>query len=113
MHKQISFISEPEFATTVLQAEGLVIVSFWADWCGKCKMVDPLLDEVANQVGDKVTIVKVDLDREPGLAQLYPLFHVPALLFFKKGLLCDHITTSVPKAELLSKIETHTTFNRV
>jgi thioredoxin 1 len=108
MNETIPFIAEADFQSQVLEANTLVIVNFWADWCGKCKMIDPLLDEVAVETGDKLKIVKVDLDNEPKLAERFPLFHVPALLFFKKGEICDEIAGSVPKKLLLEKIQSHT-----
>ncbi len=109
MNQPINFITDAEFDEQVLNASHLVIVNFWADWCGKCKMIDPLLEEVVLEVGDRVTIYKVDLDSEPKLSERFPLFHVPALLFFKNGQMCDEITASVPKKLLLEKITNHTT----
>lgn len=108
MSDPIPFIKSSDFDNVVLKTAKLVIVNFWAAWCGKCKAIDPLLDELVREGGGKFTIVKIDLDKEPNILRRFPLVHVPTLLFFKKGEICDKIDVAVPKKTLLEKIETHT-----
>ena len=66
-------------------AEGIVLVDFWAEWCGPCKMQTPILEDVAEKVGDAATIAKVDVDKEPGLASRYGVRSIPTLILFKDG----------------------------
>ena len=107
MSTNVSSIGALDFEREVLQADKLVIVDFWAEWCGPCKMIAPLLDEVARELPDKVKIVKVNVDQEPQLAQQYNIYNIPTLLFFKSGKVAEQIMGTTAKKVLVEKINSH------
>jgi thioredoxin 1 len=91
----------------VVKADKLVIADFWAEWCGPCKMIAPLLDEIAREMPDKVKIVKVDVETEPQLAQQFGIYNIPTLLFFKDGKVKEQVVGTVAKKVLVEKINAH------
>ena len=82
-----------------------MIVDFWATWCGPCRMLSPLLDEVEEEMADKITVVKVNVDDADEIAMRYRIMSIPTLLFFKKGELVDRTVGAMPKSTLVEKIE--------
>ena len=82
----------------------LVIVDFWAVWCGPCRMLSPLLDEVEEEMADKITVVKVNVDDADEIAMRYRIMNIPTLLFFKNGQLVDKSVGAMPKNLLVDKI---------
>ncbi|MBQ9193101.1 MAG: thioredoxin [Bacteroidales bacterium] len=88
----------------LLQDGKLVIVDFWAVWCGPCRMLSPLLDEVEEEMADKVTVVKVNVDDADEIAMKYRIMNIPTLLFFKGGQLVDKTVGAMPKNVLVDKI---------
>ena len=88
----------------LLQDGTLVIVDFWATWCGPCRMLSPLLDEVEEEMGDKVTVVKVNVDDADEVAMQYRIMNIPTLLFFKNGQLVDKTVGAMPKNALVERI---------
>ena len=84
----------------LLQDEKLVIVDFWATWCGPCRMIAPILQELADQYGDKIIVAKVDVDEQGELAQRYRIMSIPTLMLFKQGQLVDNAIGARPKAAL-------------
>ena len=87
-----------------LADEKLVIVDFWATWCGPCRMLSPLLDEVEEEMADKITVVKVNVDDADEIAMRYRIMSIPTLLFFKNGQLVDKSVGAMPKSTLVDKI---------
>ena len=88
----------------LLQDEKLVIVDFWAVWCGPCRMLSPLLDEVEEEMADKVTVVKVNVDDADEIAMQYRIMNIPTLLFFKNGQPVDKTVGAMPKNVLVDRI---------
>ena len=88
----------------LLVSEKLVIVDFWATWCGPCRMLSPLLDEVEAEMADKVEVVKVNVDDADEIAMRYRIMSIPTLLFFKNGQMVDRTVGAMPKSTLVDKI---------
>jgi len=83
--QQIVHLSDDSFENDVLKADGLTLVDFWAEWCGPCKMIAPILDEVAGEYEGKLTIAKLNIDDNPATAPKYGIRGIPTLLLFKNG----------------------------
>jgi thioredoxin 1 len=98
-------LDESNFDREVTQSEGAVIVDFWAAWCGPCKMIAPLLDEIAREKVGVVKVAKVNVDESQSLSFKYNIRAIPALLFFKNGQLRDQVTGVTSKKDLLSRLE--------
>ena len=98
-------LDESNFDREVTQDDKPVIVDFWAEWCGPCKMIAPLLDEIAREKADAVKVAKVNVDENQSLSLKYNIRAIPALLFFKNGQLRDQITGVTSKKDLLNRIE--------
>ncbi len=88
----------------LLEDGKLVIVDFWAVWCGPCRMLSPLLDEVEEEMADKITVVKVNVDDADEIAMRYRIMNIPTLLYFKNGQLVDKSVGAMPKNLLVDKI---------
>jgi len=84
----------------VVEAKAPVVVDFWAEWCGPCKMIAPALEEIADELGDKVKIVKLNVDENPGVSGAYGIRTIPTLLLFKDGKIADTKIGAAPKGEL-------------
>lgn len=91
----------------VIQTEPLVLVDFFAEWCGPCKMMKPVLEELHAQMGDKVKILKVDVDKNPNAARIFQIRGVPTLALFKKGQIIWRQSGVVPVSSLTQLINTH------
>lgn len=97
--------NKDNFKSDVLENNGLSIVDFFATWCGPCKMLTPIIDKLAEEVGDTVNIGKVDIDESPELAQEYKIMSVPTLLFIKNGEVVDTLMGVQNRAKLMEYIE--------
>jgi thioredoxin 1 len=98
-------LDESNFDREVTQGDKPVIVDFWAEWCGPCKMIAPLLDEVAREKAGAVKVAKVNVDENQSLSLKYNIRAIPALLFFKNGQLRDQVTGVTSKKDLLNRID--------
>ncbi len=88
-------------------SQGTVLVDFWAPWCGPCKMIAPVLEEISGELGDKLKIVKLDVDENPDTAAKFGVMSIPTLLVFKDGAKVDQFVGFQPKDALLAKLENH------
>jgi thioredoxin 1 len=93
-------LTQDNFASEVLQSSTPVLVDFWAEWCGPCKMIAPVLDELAGEYDGKVKIGKVNIDNEQGLASEYGIRAIPTLLLFNKGAVAEQIVGMKSKKDL-------------
>ncbi|WP_333652132.1 thioredoxin [Dissulfurispira sp.] len=89
----------------VLQANGLVMVDFWAAWCGPCRMIAPTVEELSKEYAGKVKVGKLNTDENPDIASKYKIMGIPTIMFFKDGQKVDQIVGAVPKSQLKAKID--------
>jgi thioredoxin 1 len=97
-------VTDSSFVDDVLTSEKPVLVDFWATWCGPCKMVAPVLEEIAAENGEKLTIAKLDIDENPNTARDYQVMSIPTLILFQGGKPVKQIVGAKPKAALLSDL---------
>lgn len=103
--KNVIEITENEFDTQVLNGRGTVLVDFYAPWCGPCRMLGPILEQLAGQLNGRARIVKVNVDESPALAMQYGITGVPTLMLFKNGVLVDTWVGLPNPRELVARIE--------
>lgn len=103
----VTSVTDDTFKQEVLESTVPVLVDFWAPWCGPCRMVAPIVDEIATQFEGQVKVVKVDTDQNPGIASQYGIRSIPTLMVFKAGQKVDMVVGAVPKTTLASTLEKH------
>jgi thioredoxin 1 len=104
MSKNTVDVTDATFQSDVLDSGKTVLVDFWAEWCGPCKMVAPVLDEIAGENPDKITVAKLDIDANQRTAQAYSVMSIPTMIVFKDGQPVKQIVGARPKAALLSDL---------
>lgn len=98
-------LTETTFDQQLAQHPELLMVDFWAEWCAPCKMLAPVLDELVRESDGKITLAKVNVDENPGLAARYGIRSIPTVLFIMGGKLLDQVIGAVPKAQLKKKLD--------
>lgn len=107
MSDKIAQLTNDSFKTTVTSSATPVLVDFWAPWCGPCKAIAPILEELASELDGKLTIAKVNIDDHGEVATEYGIRAIPTMLLFKGGQLVDQVVGMMPKAALKSKLAAH------
>ena len=100
-------VTDQDFETEVEGHEGLVLVDFWAEWCGPCRMIAPVIEEIASENQGKLKVGKVDVDNNAQVASRYGIQSIPTMLLFVAGEMKESITGALPKAQIMQKIEPH------
>lgn len=98
-------LTDQNFDEVVLHSDKPVIVDFWAEWCGPCRMVGPIVEEIGNDYTEKAVVGKLDVDSNPNVTRKYGIRNIPTVLFFKNGEVADKQVGAVPKSNLVTKLE--------
>ena len=104
---EVKYVTEADFQTEVLNAHDPVLVDFTAVWCQPCRMVDPIVKQLAQDWDGKVKVVKLDADQNPGILMQYGVLGIPTLMLFKGGEIKERLTGYQPKDKLVSKLNAH------
>jgi thioredoxin 1 len=97
-------VNDANFDELVLKSDKTVLVDFWAEWCGPCRMVAPILEEISREYDGKAVVLKCDVDNNPGVASRYSIRNIPTVLFFKNGQIADKQVGAVPKNNFVAKL---------
>jgi thioredoxin 1 len=98
-------VTDKNFEEIVINSDKPVIVDFWANWCGPCRMIGPIIDEIGEEFKDKAVVAKLDVDSNPSTTFKFGIRNIPAVLFFKNGRIADKQIGTVPKSRLVAKLE--------
>ncbi len=99
--------TDANFQTEVLSSNNLSVVDFWAEWCGPCRAIGPVIEELATEYAGQVNIGKVNVDNNPSISMNYGITSIPAILFFKNGEIVDKLVGAHPKGTFVKKIDLH------
>ena len=99
--------TDANFKTDVLDSQNLSVIDFWAEWCGPCRAIAPVIEELAKEYSGKVNVGKVNVDQNPQVSMNYGITSIPAILFIKGGQVVDKLVGAQPKANFVKKIEQH------
>ncbi len=99
--------TDSNFQTTVLESDKVAIVDFWAEWCGPCRMVGPIVEELAKEYDGQANIGKVNVDENPGISQQYGIRNIPTILYIKNGEVVDKQVGAAPRQVLEQKLKAH------
>ncbi|MEN3038700.1 MAG: thioredoxin [Candidatus Kryptonium sp.] len=105
MAKNIIELNDQNFEDEVLKSDKLVLVDFWAEWCAPCRMIAPIVEEIANEYADRLKVGKLNVDYNPKTAMKYGIMSIPTLLLFKNGRVIEQIVGAMPKRNLLARLE--------
>ena len=105
MSQNVKEYSTDDFKSEVVESDAPVLVDFWAEWCGPCKMLNPVIEELSNDFADRAIIAKVNVDESPNIAQKYSVRSIPSLLFFSKGAVIEQLIGVSSKEDMASIIE--------
>lgn len=100
-------LTDSNFKSTVLDSDKVAIVDFWAEWCGPCKAIGPIIEELSKEFDGKAVVGKVDVDSNPETAMKYGIRNIPTILFIKNGQVVDKQVGAVPKASLVAMLNKH------
>ncbi len=100
-------VSDADFSTRVEGQQGVTMVDFWAAWCGPCRMIAPIVEELAGEYAGRAQVAKLDVDANPKSAAKFGVRSIPTILFFKDGKLVDQVVGAVPKSALEAKLQQH------
>lgn len=99
-------ITDNNFETEVLKSKTPVLIDFWAVWCGPCKIIAPVVEEIANEYEGKLKVGKLDVDNNPQTSVKYGIRSIPTLLLFKDGVVIDTIIGAIPKSQIIQRLQT-------
>jgi len=97
-------VNDTNFEEVVVKADKPVMVDFWAEWCGPCRMIAPFVEEISKEYAEKAIVAKCDVDNSPGVAARFGIRNIPTVLFFKNGVVADKQIGAVPKANFVNKL---------
>lgn len=109
MSEGILEVTSSNWDNEVIKAQGLVMIDFWAAWCGPCRMITPTVEELAKEYSGKIKVLKLNTDENSEIASRYKIMGIPTIMFFKDGVKIDQIVGVIPKQQLKAKIDTFLT----
>ncbi|MFA5449506.1 MAG: thioredoxin [Clostridia bacterium] len=109
MNDKVKNLTDADFDATI-KSDKVTLVDFWATWCPPCKMLAPIIDSVASEIGDKVNIAKVDIDRSPSISSRYRVMSVPTMIIFKDGEVMERMAGVRQKPQILEVLKKYTSF---